>query len=427
MNKIDKSKEYGIVFTGGGMKGCYEIGAWKAFNEIGVKVKAIAGTSIGAINGALFAQGDYDLAYDKWVKANIQDYLNSPDDNPVTLFLSAVKEKGIDTTSIKKMIKNTIDEEKIRNSPIDYGLVTFSLSDMKPFMVMKKDIPVGELIDYIMASSAFPLFKSPKINGKKYIDGAVYDNSPAPLLADNGCRNIIIVDISGIGVNRNYTSKGLNIDNLYRIKNTSDLCGVLEFDLDKIKRGIKMGYLDTMKAFGEYSGQKFYISKKSQNYSDSKYLYPLSNKELLEIFDIIESDSKGNTKSARYSLIKRIHEYSDDSLTMKNILPSCLEIAAELFGVDPIESYTVDELYEKVIDTYSKYKSILENATTVDLIRGKYKSFDWTNINKQNLVVYLMNLSEKETLSKKHLINFMPKVYITYLLIKFIESRGKNQ
>lgn len=65
----------------------------------------------------------------------------------------------------------------------------------------------------------------------------------------------------------------------------------------------------------------------------------------------------------------------------------------------------------------------LEEGISIDLIKGKYKSFDWTNINKKNLVVYLMNLSEKETLSKKHLINFMPKVYITYLLIKFVEAR----
>jgi NTE family protein len=423
MNIIDKDKEYGIVFTGGGTKGCYEIGAWKAFKELGVKVKAVAGTSIGAINGALFVQGDFDLAFEKWINANVKEYLNSSDDNPVTLFLSAVKEKGIDTAPLKEIMKNTIDEDKIRNSEIDYGLVTFSLSDMKPFMVMKKDIPTGELIDYIMASSAFPLFKTPEINGKKYIDGAVYDNSPAPLLANNGCKNIIIVDISGIGVNRNYTAEGLNIESLHRIKNSYDICGVLEFNIDKINRGIKMGYLDTMKAFGKYSGQKYFISKNSEDYKDSKYLYPLTNKELLDIFDMIEIDAESNTKSARYSLIKRIHEYSDHSLTMKNILPSCLEIAAELFGVDPIKSYTIDELYEAVLKTYEESKSILKNTTAIDLIKGKYKSFDWTNINKKNLVVYLMNLSEKETLSKKHLINFMPKVYITYLLIKFVEAR----
>src|SRR6056297_2139164 len=112
MNIIDKSKEYGIVFTGGGTKGCYEIGAWKAFNELGLKVKAVAGTSIGAINGALYIQGDYDSAYKKWININVKDYLNSPDDNPVTLFLSALKEKGIDTTPLKEMIKNTISEEK---------------------------------------------------------------------------------------------------------------------------------------------------------------------------------------------------------------------------------------------------------------------------------------------------------------------------
>jgi NTE family protein len=423
MDIIDKSKEYGLIFTGGGTKGCYEIGAWKALKELKIKVKAVAGTSIGAINGAMYVQDDYDLAYQKWIDANVNEYINSKDDNFITLFLTAVREKGIDTTPLKNIMSSIINEELIRKSEIDYGLVTFSLSDMKPFMTMKKDIPKGKMIDYIMASSAFPLFKTPEIDGKKYIDGAVYDNSPAPLLAQNGCSNIIIIDISGVGVNRNYTAESLGIEKLYRIKNSYDLCGVLEFNKEKIKRGINMGYLDTMRAFGEFAGQKFYLKKDKSDYSDSKYLYPLNNKELLDIFNIIERDTEGNTKSARYSLIKRIHEYSDDALTMKTILPSCLEIAAELFDIERIKPYTVDELYEEVYSTYVKSKELLNNGSALDLIKGKYKALDWTNINKQNLVVYLMNLGENETLSKKHLINFMPKVYLTYIFIKFVESR----
>src|SRR6056297_1085391 len=423
MNIIDKSKEYGLIFTGGGTKGCYEIGAWKALKELDVKIKAVAGTSIGAINGAMFVQDDYDLAYEKWIEANVNDYISSNDDNLVTLFLTAFKNKGIDTTPLKKIMSDIIDEDLIRNSKIDFRLVTFSLSDMKPFMVMKKDIPKGKMVDYIMASSAFPLFKTPQIDGKKFIDGAVYNNSPAPLLAENGCNNIIIIDISGVGVNRNYTAESLNINSLHRIKNSYDLCGVLEFNKEKIERGIEMGYLDTMRAFGEYSGQKFYIKKDSPDYSDSKYIYPLDNNELLDIFNIIEKDTEGNTKSARYSLIKRIHEYSDNALTMKTILPSCLEIAAELFDIERIKAYNVDKLYEEVYATYMESKKILANGSALDFIKGKYKSLEWTDINKGNLVVYLMNLGENETLSKKHLINFMPKVYITYIFIKFVESR----
>ncbi|OYO51117.1 hypothetical protein CG709_20055, partial [Lachnotalea glycerini] len=59
---IDLSKEYGIVLEGGGAKGAYQIGAWKAFEEVGVKVNAVAGTSVGALNAAMICMGDYKKA-----------------------------------------------------------------------------------------------------------------------------------------------------------------------------------------------------------------------------------------------------------------------------------------------------------------------------------------------------------------------------
>jgi len=50
---IDLSKEYGLALEGGGARGAYQIGAWKALKEAGVKINAVAGTSVGALNGAL--------------------------------------------------------------------------------------------------------------------------------------------------------------------------------------------------------------------------------------------------------------------------------------------------------------------------------------------------------------------------------------
>lgn len=55
---IDLEKEYGLVFDGGGARGAYQIGAWKALEEAGVKIQAVAGTSVGALNGALVCMGD---------------------------------------------------------------------------------------------------------------------------------------------------------------------------------------------------------------------------------------------------------------------------------------------------------------------------------------------------------------------------------
>ena len=54
---LDLTKEYGLVLDGGGARGAYQIGAWKALREAGVKIEAVAGTSVGALNGALICMG----------------------------------------------------------------------------------------------------------------------------------------------------------------------------------------------------------------------------------------------------------------------------------------------------------------------------------------------------------------------------------
>ena len=63
---IDLNKEYGLVFDGGGARGAYQIGAWRALSEAGVKISAVAGTSVGALNGALVCMGDLEKAEHIW-------------------------------------------------------------------------------------------------------------------------------------------------------------------------------------------------------------------------------------------------------------------------------------------------------------------------------------------------------------------------
>ena len=60
--KLDTSKTYAIALEGGGAKGAYEIGAWKALEEAGIKYNAVSGTSVGALNGALMAMRDLPRA-----------------------------------------------------------------------------------------------------------------------------------------------------------------------------------------------------------------------------------------------------------------------------------------------------------------------------------------------------------------------------
>ena len=62
MNK----QEWCLVLGGGGAKGAYQIGAWKALRELDFHFNCIIGTSVGSLNGALIAQNSFDEAVDLW-------------------------------------------------------------------------------------------------------------------------------------------------------------------------------------------------------------------------------------------------------------------------------------------------------------------------------------------------------------------------
>ncbi len=51
----------GLTLEGGGGKGAYQIGAWKAFRQKGIEFDGVTGTSVGALNGAMILQDDFDL------------------------------------------------------------------------------------------------------------------------------------------------------------------------------------------------------------------------------------------------------------------------------------------------------------------------------------------------------------------------------
>ena len=57
-------KEYALILAGGGTRGAYQVGAWKALKDLDINVKAVMGTSIGSLNGALILQDDVDAMID---------------------------------------------------------------------------------------------------------------------------------------------------------------------------------------------------------------------------------------------------------------------------------------------------------------------------------------------------------------------------
>jgi len=80
-----KRKRIGLVLTGGGAKGAYQVGCWKALRQAGItQFKAIAGTSVGAMNAVLIAGDDPGPAEAAWSGIHWNDVITI---NPLRLFL----------------------------------------------------------------------------------------------------------------------------------------------------------------------------------------------------------------------------------------------------------------------------------------------------------------------------------------------------
>ncbi len=243
------NRSYGLVFEGGGAKGAYEIGVWKALNELGVRVTAVVGTSVGALNGVLFAQGDFEEGMRIWENIKYSTVLNVEDEVMEKMaaakwsqlsfqeaskqFREIIRNRGLDITPLKALLDEMIDEEVLRSSDIDFGLATFNLSDFKPIEVMIEDIEPGKVAGYLLASAYLPVFRSERIFGKIFLDGGFSNAVPTSMLVERGYKDIIEVRLQGLGIERRYDEEEVN---LVRIAAREDLGRLLEFDHDKARK-----------------------------------------------------------------------------------------------------------------------------------------------------------------------------------------------
>lgn len=240
-----------LVLGGGGARGAYEIGVWQALREMNLKPDIITGTSVGAINGAVIAQDAFDLSVELWKEIS----------TPMVVDIGKPKHKG---SQIKKLLSKYLDEEKIRNSGMDFGLATVELPVMQARHLFLEDIPQGQLIDYVVASaSLFPAIRVADIDDTKFVDGGYLDNLPVGMALERGATKIIAVDLETAGKVQKEPLK--EAEDLTMIRCEWDLGEVMIFDGEDTPRKMRLGYLDTLKAFGFYEGKYYAFSKGELN------------------------------------------------------------------------------------------------------------------------------------------------------------------
>ncbi len=427
MEKIEYSypmgvlKKYALVLAGGGAKGAYQIGAWKAFNELGIEFEAVSGASVGALNAALIAQGDYEKAERLWNEISLDKIVCIPPGlvEQGKLYLSKrsikylreinrsiLKYGGLDSTPLFNLIRAALNEKLIRERGIDLGLITFNVGKLKPVELFLDSIEEGKLVDYLLASASFPAFKRTTIDGNKYTDGGIYDNIPYKMIKNRGYRNIIVVDISGAG--RNRRPEIIGTQTTY-IKNSVDIGGILNFNPDILKRLKTLGYLDAMKVFGQMNGLKYFYR---DNEGIGEKLERLLVKDRKRIRELLPPDKRDN----------------------KDLVSVLVDCSADALGLEVIREYQLHEMINEIMKRYRVVKTLQYSESRKHFIKfykglksrwrdlygkkeiSRYPSFEYYHAIGEFL-------TEKRAKATYHaLSSFFPEIPATLYFLDFLET-----
>lgn len=349
-------KPYALVLGGGGARGVYQAGVLKVLHRLGYRYNAIVGTSVGALNGALIAQGDLDRCVHLWETVKLKDVVDLPDEllengqlritRKNLPFLQkyrqwVVKNGGLDTTPLRKTITKILDEKRVRTSGIDFGLVTYELKSLRPLEMFLERIPEGQLVEFLMATSALPGFKAAQIDGHSFVDGGLYDNVPFTTAKNRGYKRLIVIDVSAIGIVRKAEIDGT--ETLY-FKNSTELPNILDFSVPAKQKGFLLGELDALKMFGLVSG--------------IRYFYDLDKEILKKLNVILRRQSVVQACRKLICRKRKDREVDDPEIMLRRMLPDTMRInpdlaqaymecAAMLLGLEIVKRYKLkDFLFE---------------------------------------------------------------------------------
>lgn len=359
----------GIVFEGGGGKGAYQIGAWKAIRELGIEkyVTCVSGTSVGALNAALFYKGDLQLAEKIWGSIDDDDILHIKQND--------LYEKGDCLFSQMKLasLVDRVLENNSKNEFCKVCYVTCRYRDKFEYRYFRWsdfiDIELKKRI--LLASSAIPIaFESVNIDGDWYIDGGANgDNIPVRPLEREDLDCIVIIHLS-----ENPAVVKLYKGNLIEIFPSEDLggliAGVLDFSPSSIQERIRLGYLDAKIALAELADICCFqtIIDKSEVERNVKHIK--DKKTIKRKKYIMEKDNRMEEKKMidfKFTNEEARKEYEDKLAALQNI--------AEDNYVD--SAYLWDATVQQYATKMSKVKKMLQTEGISDLITSKmFKDID---------------------------------------------------
>ena len=346
------------VLCGGGSRGAYEIGVWQALRQAGLKPDIVTGTSIGALNGALIVQDDFESALDLWQNVEISDVMKDGFELEISAIMENkekigpflkkyINDKGADNTPLKEMISQRVNEEKLRNSDIDFGLVTVRYPSLQAVEISKAEIPEGKIKDYLIATSAcFPAFPIHEFDGQQYIDGGYQDNMPIALALKMGADQVLAINLHYNSPIHPVLEK---LPQVQVISPSRDLGSFLSFDPVMLEKNRKLGFMDANKFLGMYCGQRYTFDALNDS---MKQLAQTMMKEL-SLFQCALDDSDHpfiDTVWPQSALLAQV--LTKDGMSCEDCLIHLSELCADLLKKDRETVIHLPALLEEIFHLF---------------------------------------------------------------------------
>ncbi|MDR3185533.1 MAG: patatin-like phospholipase family protein [Christensenellaceae bacterium] len=353
----------GLVLEGGGAKGAFHAGVVKALFEHGYQFDAVMGTSIGAINGAMIAQGDFELSYKMWQTVTPSKVMDVDDVRADSILNgrwtggsirylfnilgSAISNKGMSTEKLRALLNEYIDEDKLRASKIDFGVVTVDTSD-KWFAVeiFKNEMPYGTIKDYILASARFPAFRGDSIGGKRFIDGGVYDNLPINPLIRRGYNHIIAVRTMSNMPHQRVIDASVRVD---YIQPSEPLGTTLAFTTKRVNYNLKMGYFDGLRYVKGYAGKEYYIEC-IPDLALVTFMSQFREEMFTRLATILNVTS--DPMDVFSALCNKLNKKKHHSFGMFQSFIVFLEIFAEALNIDRFQIFNFPDFLAHIVNSY---------------------------------------------------------------------------
>lgn len=342
-----------VVLSGGGAKGAYQLGCWKALRKLHIKYQIVTGTSVGALNGVLMVQNSYYTASKIWKNITYKDVCgqefqnNITSTNDIDVYKQYIKsffsDGGMDGVALEHLFGKYISNWRFRLSPVDYGIITVNLSTHTPVELTKKNMH-NNLRDYVLASaSCYPAFKTKTINNQNYVDGGYYDNLPINLAIKMGADRVIAIDLRAPGFKKLVTDKNIEVIRIYP---RNKIGSFLIFDKKLANRAIKFGYNDTMKTFGKLDGNKFTFRKNDLFKNYNKY-----RNSIIKTTSLLASDDD--------LILNAIIKFNDVNTILKKnnfskLHNDIIEYLGKAFNMDESQIYNINSFNDELLYNFEQ-------------------------------------------------------------------------